>query len=41
MLDFDLHLVDLLVERSNVILARQNVTLQLLDLVIEYEFELL
>ena len=39
-LHFDLHLVNLLMERSNVVFTRQDVTLELLDLVIEDEFEL-
>ena len=37
---FDLHLVHLLVEGGDVVLTRQDIALQLLDLVIEDEFEL-
>ena len=40
MLDLDLHLVDLLVQAGNVILTRQDISLQFLDLVIEHELEL-
>lgn len=39
--DLDLHLVDLLVEGGDVVFARQNVSLQLLDLVVKHELELL
>ena len=40
-LHFDLHLVDLLVKRRNVVFSGQNVSLQLLDLVVEHEFKFL
>ena len=39
--NLDLHLVNLLVEGGDVVLARQNVSLQLLNLVVKHEFELL
>ena len=36
-----LHLVDLLVQAGNIVLTRQDISLQLLDLVVKDEFELL
>ena len=40
MLDFDGHSGHLLMQRGNVVLTRQNVTLKLLNLIVEHEFEL-
>ena len=40
MLNLNLHLVDLLVQRRNVVFSGQNISLELLDFVIKHEFEL-
>jgi len=41
MLDFDLHLVNLLMQARNIVLTRQNISLQFFNFVIKNEFEFL
>ena len=40
MLNFDLHLIDLFVQRGDIVFTRKDVTLQLLDLIIKHKLEL-
>ena len=40
MLNFDLHLIDLFVQRGDIVFTRKDIALQLLDLIIKHELEL-
>ena len=40
MLNFDLHLIDLFVQRSDIVFTRKYITLQLLDFIIKHKLEL-
>lgn len=40
MLNFDLHLINLFVQRSDIVFTRKYITLQLLDFIIKHKLEL-